>query len=332
MKVIGKGGIRFIDPVDELPHVPGADPYWQESVVLYVWDTRQQCYVFLRVSHEPHNGPEGTAVVWSNVWVPGFQYKYTDAKPLRPEDRFVEGLGAPTVRYRYDGAHHWTLQADELELALVMRDAHPAFDFFVDQNLGAIAPNHIEASGTVSGQIRFRDQTYTLSGAVGHRDHSWGLRKWATIRSHRWLPAIFGPDFSLNAMSYLGEGGELRQFGFVIRDDTLIVPEQVSVCVQVEADGQTTRGALVNFALPGGEDLEVIYRHLAPSAISFHQVYPCNDAMAAVRCGDRVGVGVVESGGNPTGGRERPQQRNLVCGYIDNGVFPIMPGDCRVPR
>lgn len=331
MKVIGNGGVRFIDPVDERPHTPIADRYWQESVVLYVWDTTQQCYAFLRISHEPHNG-DGVAVVWSNVWVPGRQYKYTDAQPLRAEDRYADGFGAPTLRYRYDGAHHWQLKSADVEVDVVMRDSHPAFDFFVGQNLGTIAPHHIEASGLVSGHIRFGDQRFELRDAVGHRDHSWGLRKWETIRSHRWMPAIFGPDFSLNAMGYLGDSGELRQFGFVIRDDALYVPEQVRISVQVEADGQTTRGARVDFVLPGGEVLDVHYRNLVPSAISHHLVYPCNDAMAEVRCGDRVGVAVVESGGNPTGGRERPQQRHLVAGVIDNGIFAFTPGSCFVPR
>ena len=332
MKLVGAAGIRFIDPAEELPHVPGNDPYWQESVVLYVWDTRQQCYAFLRISHEPHNGEHGTAVVWSNVWVPGLQYKYTDAKPLRPEDRFAEGFGAPTLRYRFDGAHHWQLRSAEVELDLVMRDRHPAFDFFVGQNLGSIAPNHIEASGTVSGSIRVRGQHYELSNAIGHRDHSWGLRKWATIRAHRWTPAILGDDLSLNAMSYLGDSGELRQFGFVIRDDTLYVPERVSVCVQQEADGHTTRGALVQFTLPGGEVLDAHYRNLVPSAISFHQVYPCNDAMAEVSCDGRIGVGVVESGSNAGGGGERPRNETLVAGIIDNGIFTINSGSCFVPR
>lgn len=319
MNVIGPGEIRFIEPEHELPHRPDGSPNWQESVVLYMWDTAQQCYAFLRLSHEPHNG---VAVIWSNVWVPGWQYKRTEATPLQPAQQLSDGFAAPSLRYRYDGRHCWELRDGELELDLVMTDNHQPFDFFVNQNLGQVAPHHTEASGRVSGEIRFRQQRYTIANAIGHRDHSWGTRVWESIRSHRWTPAIFNDEFSLNAMAFLGEEGELRQFGFVVRGEELWVPTSVSICCHVHADGQTTRGAQVDFQFENGEAMTAHYRNLVPSAISYYRGYPCNDALAEVECDGVRGVAVVESGGNPTGGRQPPRQETLVAGNIDNGIFP----------
>lgn len=325
MDVIGEGKIIFTDPQDELPHQPLDDPNWQESAVVYFWDREQSCYGFLRIGHEPNQGSDGLAVIWCNLWVPEFQYKYTDSIPLQASDRSDNSMGSgDRIRYHYDGGHHWSVSDEEISARLTMLDSHQAFDFFAGQNLGSIAPNHIEASGIVNGEIIFRGKTYRIENAIAHRDRSWGIRVWESLRTHRWTPAIFADGFSVNAMSYIGQGGSLSQFGFVIRDDQLIVPTDVSICCHLEADGQTSRGGNVRFTLASGEVLQLDYSPLVPSALSFYRGYPCNDALCEVTCEGSRGVGVFESGGNSMGGREAPVHQNLVNGNMDNGIFPYL--------
>jgi hypothetical protein len=334
MKVIGEGRLTFTEPRDEVPHKPGSDRDWQESVVLYVWDTEQQCYVFFRIGHEPNQGASGSIAIWCNIWADGQYYKNTEALPLRAEDRLADGFGGGgKMNYRYDGKHHWTYRDGEIAADLVMEDRHAPFDFLpVHHNLGEVAANHIEATGNVSGTITFKGKTVKVSNATGHRDHSWGVRRWESMLTHRWAPAIFGPDFVTHALAMLAPDGTLTQFGYIIRDDTLIVPKDVSVVCLIEADGMTNRGGVVNYTFESGEPLEVVYRNIVPSALSFHRGYPCNDPMSIVTCGGRTGVGLMENAENTMGGKSRPRQNVLISGYIDSGIFTYRNGSHLVQR
>jgi len=334
MELIGEGRLILTEPKDELPHVAGMHADWQESVVIYVWDAENKCYVFFRIGHEPHQGENGMTALWANIWVPGQYYKYYDALPLRDEDRLPNGFGGggKGASYTYkNGKHHWSIHDGDISADLVMDDNHPPFDFFPAwHNLGEVASNHIEATGKVSGKIVFKGKTYVMKNAVGHRDHSWGVRKWESMHTHRWAPAIFGPDFVTHAVGMIGPDRTLTQFGYVIRDGKLYVPKKTSVACLIEADGLTNRGGVVNYSMESGEQLEVVYWNIVPSALSFHRGYPCNDPMSVVTCGTRTGFGLMENADNTMGGKERPDQKILISGYIDNGVFPYRYGTSRI--
>jgi hypothetical protein len=334
MKLIGQGRLVLTDPKDELPHVATDHTDWQESVVIYLWDTEKKCYAFFRIGHEPNQGTAGMVALWSNIWVPGHCYKYTDHMPMREADRLPNGFGGGrTASYTYDGRHHWKINDGEIAADLVMEDSHEPFDFFpARHNFGEVASNHIEATGKVNGKIVFQGKTYLIRDAVCHRDHSWGVRKWESMRSHRWAPAIFGPDFVTHAVAMMGPDKTLSQFGYIIRDDTLIVPKEVSIACLIEADGLTNRGGVVNYTLASGEKLEVVYWNVVPSALNFHRGYPCNDPMSVVTCGKRTGVGLMENADNTMGGKERPKQEVLISGYIDSGIFPYRHGSSLVAR
>jgi hypothetical protein len=312
--------------------VPGADVNWQESVVIYLWDPEQHCYAFFRIGHEPNYGPGGTAAIWSNIWVPGYYYKYYDAVPLQPGDRFADGFASGTkIRYEYHGKHHWTVQDDEVFAELVMEDWNPAFDFWPAQNnMREIAPHHMEASGKVTGVIKFKDQTYRIGNGIGHRDHSWGLRRWETVLTHRWLPTVFGKDLMSQAVTMLTDQGELIQCGFVIRDGKLYVPTEVSVDCMLEVDGLTNRGGAVTYTLPSGEKLEMVFHNIVPGGLSWHHTFAGFDPMSVVTCGGRSGFGVMETSNNSLNGRVRPKQDILISGYIDNGIFPCRQGSSRI--
>jgi hypothetical protein len=332
MDVIGNGRCVLMNPVDEHPHEPGSDPNWQESVVIYLFDAEQQCYVFFRLGHELNRGSNGTAVIWSNIWVPGQYYKYYEDVPLQPGDRFSNGFASGSkIRYGYDGKHHWAVEDGDISADLVMEDWHQPFDFWPTRNnLAEIAPHHMEASGTITGTIKFKGKTYTIKNGIGHRDHSWGVRRWEAMLTHRWTPAIFGRDFVSHALAMMTDDGRLQQLGFVIRDNKFYVPTDVSVGCLVEADGLTNRGGNVIYTLPSGEKLEVVFWNIVPGGFSFHGGYPCFDPISVVSCGERTGFGVMECGNNTMRGKERPRQDILISGYIDNGIFPYQQGTSRI--
>ena len=332
MRVVGNGKIIYTKPEDEIAHSPGSHPDWQESIVIYVWDAEQKCYAFFRIGHEPNQPDGGSIAVWNNIWSPNEHYKYYDAVPLRAEDRLSNGFGGGgTSKYTYDGRHHWTIRDKDVSADLVMEDNHAPFDFFpAGHNLGEVAANHIEATGKVNGTIVFKGKTYKIKDAVGHRDHSWGVRKWETMTTHRWAPAIFGNDFVAHGIAMIAPDRSLTQFGFVIRDDVFYVPKEVTLACLMESDGLTNRGGVVNFKMESGEQLEVVYWNITPGGLAFHRGYPCFDPMATVTCGRRKGVGLMECANNTMNGTLRPNQKILISGHIDNGIFPYMHGSSRI--
>ena len=332
MEVIGNGRMVLVEPKDEYPHAANADRHWQESVVIYLFDPEQKCYVFFRIGHEPNNGPQGTAVIWSNIWVPGHYYKYYADVPLQAQDRLKNGFASgDKIRYEYDGRHHWTVKDKDVSANLVMEDWHQPFDYWPGRhNLDEIATHHQEATGIITGTITVKGKTYQIKIGVGHRDHSWGVRRWQCMLTHRWIPAIFGRDFVTHALSMLTDDGTLMQFGFVIRDGKFYVPTKTEVGCLVEADGLTNRGGNVIYTMPSGEKLEIVFWNLVPGGLSLHGGYPCFDPISAVRCGKRTGFGVMECGNNTMNGRVEPKQDILISGYLDNGIFPYTHGTSRI--
>jgi hypothetical protein len=334
MKVDGNRRVVLAEPRDEMPHAWPGDPNWQESVVIFMWDVAQKCFVYLRIGHEPGYAG-GTVVVWCNVWVPGKYFKRYEDLPLRAEDKLVNGFcGGAISRYTYDGKHNWTVDDSQVSLQLAMEDIHPAFDFFPQQNnMGEIAASHFEATGRVNGTIRFQGSTYTIRNAVGYRDHSWGVRIWEGMRAYRWLPAIFGDDFIAQPISMIGPDRTLHQLGYLYRDDTVIIPKQTSILTFMEADGMSSRGGIATFTLDSGEKLDIHYTNIVPGAMNRHRGLPCSETMATVRCGDRTGVGAYTIAENTMSGTELPSQNMLLGVYIENGVFPYEYGCSRIgPR
>jgi hypothetical protein len=330
MKVIGKGSIHFYQPEDEIAHppdVPSED--WNDSAVIYVWDTENGVYSFLRAGHEPGRTPP-TVSLWSSIWIPGEFYKLYDRPPIRPQDNLKNGIGAgPTCQYTYEnGKHCWKVRNGEVSADFEMEDFHPAMGFWpqTDGSVASdVAKGHIEASGRVRGTVKFRDRTFHLKNALGYRDHSWGIRKYHFFRTHRWTPALFGSDLTIQAFSWYGADGSLTKFGYIRRGDEILVPKDVDIVSFIEIDGITNRGGMAKLTLENGEVFDCRFEPLAPGAVSYQHSYPCQDTMCKVTLngGERVGVGCFEATNNTTHGLEKPNPKVLVGGIMDNGIFRI---------
>lgn len=259
--------------------------------------------------------------------MPGRYYKRYEYPPLRPEDRLENGFGGgPTCQYTYDGKHNWKVLDGDVRADLVMEDFHQAFGFW-PANAGTIvddvAKNHLEASGQVNGKIEFEGKTFTLENATAYRDRSWGVRKWDTMRSHTWIPVIFGPDLSFQVITWYAADKSLMKFGYVLRNDEIIVPKEIDVLSFVEIDGITNRGGLVKLTLASGDVLECKYTPIGPGGVSDHHGYPAVDTRCTISLnnGEREGVGCYEAGFNAMGGTDLPNPDTLIMGQMNNGVF-----------
>jgi hypothetical protein len=325
MEVIGQGSIHIYDGQDERPHSPDTEELWQESVVIYLWDTDQDVYAFLRMSQEPNRGP-GHTTVWLNAWTPNSIYKHTDDSiPLEEGDVTETALsaGGGLCRYEYDGKHNWTVKDEGVEIELTMDDHHPGFGYY-DEEAGYIvsdtAPNHIEATGDVTGKVKVNGDEFNVSG-TGWRDHSWGKRNWRGILAHRFFPAMFGKDFNLFCVTLIGTDGKMGKFATLIRNDTVQAANDFDIVAYMGEDGVSNQGGKVTLRLDG-ETHELHYELLGKSAISLHQDFPCVDGMCKVTMGDRVGVGVSETSNRAQGGSGPPNVFPDSPGVLENGIHP----------
>ena len=327
MRVIGKGSIHFYEAADECPHAPDDEELWQESFVLYLWDTENKVFVFLRMGHAP-NIKGGTASVWLNAWIPGYMYKHTDdSVALNESDRTERSLsvGNGLCRYEFDGNHNWqVIDSDyDVNIELSMEDNHPGLGYFQGDSalVRDTAKNHIEATGWVTGTVKVKDKRFRVSG-IGWRDHSWGKRYWPGIRVHRFFPALFGKEFSFFNSTFIGMDGKLSRNGVLIRDDTVQFIDDFDIVAYVGEDGVSNCGGSVAITVDGkSHTLE--YKPVGKSVISMNHGFACVDSMCIVSMGDKQGVGVTETSSNAQGGAEKPAVFPSSKGVILNGLYAI---------
>lgn len=322
MKVSGGGKVHVYDPVDEGTHPAGPQELWQESVVLLWWDQKQNIGGYYRIGHEMNakGGPQ--IALWSNTCTPEGIFHKTAYLPLRPEDRTQTrfGSGDGTVSYDFDGNCIWTVEDEDLSVSIRVHDFHPSIDCYPKSGqLADFAPQHMEVAGRVSGQLKAKGKTYEIDG-LGFRDHGWGERAWHTLLSHRWFSGVFGPELSFCALAWHSVDDHLIQFGWVVRNDTVTYAKDLRIIAHIEIDGLTAQSGTLRMELTTGEVLDIEFKALTPSIISFHHGIACADTLCQITMGDKVGIGDLENTNNIQQGSRKPGK--LHRGIIDNGWHP----------
>ena len=309
MKAIGGGKMHEYPTKDEVPHAPGKQEYWQESVVLIWWDPKNAVGGYYRIGHEP-NRDGGITSIWATVHTPGESHFRNSVQPMTAADKFKNGFGAANgaLTCRYDGELLWTQKEKDLDVSLRLHDFHPAIDGYMKNGkpaLGDMHTNHVEVALRVTGTVKARGRTYKIDG-LGMRDHGWGARDWSACCGHRWTVGAFDRDNSFCAVKMLLAKEKLAEFGWVVRGDKVIYADKIDIVAHMASDCVSNVGGKTIMTLTTGERFEVSFDPVAPAACYFHHDVTCVDTLCKMTWGTTTGYGVFETSTNPQHGGHRP--------------------------
>jgi hypothetical protein len=319
MEVVGAGNIHVWGQADELPHPPGPQSGWQESVVMVWWDLQQDIGGFYRIGHEVNNADDRQAVVWSFTFTPQGIFRKSSLLPLRDEDRTggIFGSGDATHQFEFRGQAIWTLDDDDISAKLRVHDFHAGFDGYPkDTDIAKVAPAHMEVAGKIVGDLTVKGVSYRIDG-LAFRDHGWGHRAWNTLLSHRWLVGTFGPEFSFLAVSFHSSADQIHKFGWIVKGETVIFAKHVDILTYLEIDAITGRGRRLKMEMNTGEMVDIGFEAMAPSAVFFHHHVTAAETLCRVTMDGRVGIADFETTNNAQHGSRQP--RALYNGIIENG-------------
>lgn len=329
--------IRALTPLPddiELPHDPGDDPQWQESVVLGWADPSQNIGGFIRIGHQPNLG-----LVRSCFGVTsrdGLNYSRTAQDlPLASTDRTSDTFHADGFQSARFGVRssRWQASDANIDLDLNVRDVHPPYDFWDltgtrNETSKVMAANHLQAGGTFEGLVRLGDEAPRKISGFTYRDHSWGPRHMdnpnADMVAAWWLVGSLGEDFSFGFGGGLMRSGLDSIFGYIAKDGDVDVVTLEDAAVLMAFDGLSNRGGrvVVNSHKFGrlifeAEGYGNVWLELGKK--HFEMAMPCT-----IRCGDRVGGGLIDTILNPRNGVDRPTY--IASGKLDNGLYRSRAG------
>lgn len=323
MEVVGGGTALEYGPEDEGPHTPGNDEFWQESVVLYWWDQRQNIGGFHRIGHEVNRKDGPRVTFWNNIFTPDCIFKRDVELPLREGDRPPNGFncGDDSCTFEYTDHAIWKINEADVKAELHVHDEHTPIDIYPKTGaLGTdVAPNHMEVGAKVTGTLLFNGKEYQVNG-LAFRDHGWGVRHWDTFVSHRWIAGV-GEGFSFLALTFHSSDDVLARFGCLIRDHKLTYASEVDVVAYLEPDGLTHRGGYLDMTLTTGEQLHIECTPLQKGLVSWIHGIACVDTLCKVKMGDLEGICDFEMTNNAQRGSHRPAM--AINGVVDNGMNKV---------
>jgi hypothetical protein len=243
---------------DEGRHLPGPDPWWQESIAIH-WYDPQGVGGMHRIGHE--QGPDETTIVHhAGVFDAASRYRRNIVVPMAGQlDEHWFGDASQSFSVE-DGRPRLHLRTDDCEIDLRVDNLYPLTDFFPRGNASLtdnFAPHHYETSGRVTGRCRIGSVEREIDGFC-HRDHSWGIRRWAgALAAHRWVSGVLGADLCFGSITWLGPDGTMSRGGYVVRDGTVEIADSADVVVWSEADGISHRGGELVLTF-GSEELRFV--------------------------------------------------------------------------
>lgn len=323
MQVVGGGTVIELGPETEGPHAPQPDEFWQESVVLFWWDTNSGVGGYHRIGHEPNYRDGPIISLWNNIFTPDYIYKDASTLPLREADTLSNGFGGgDTCRFEYTDHAIWTVNAKDVKATIHARDFHTPVDIYPKKSdmTRDFSPNHMEVASKVTGEVTVKGKTYPIDG-LGFRDHGWGHRDWTGIVSHRWVAMTFEDGAMALVQTFHSSTDQLVRFGCVIRDSKLTYAKDVDVVTYMEPDGLTHRGGVVTMTLTTGEKLAFECVPLQKGVVSWIHGIACVDTFCRVKWGDKVGIADFETTNNAMRGGYRPYV--AINAIEPNGLHPV---------
>jgi hypothetical protein len=256
-------GVR-LEPHDEYMHELGPEPNFNESMYFNFIDPEQSVAGFFRLGNRAN---EGTAEMTACLYVPDGPVAFMFRRPeIKSNDAFDAGgmrfdVLEPftALRVSYSGPvlilddpwklsdpgtafrHSPTVDA-EVELAFTgcsppvggepdKPGEHPGEEF---------ARGHYEQLVQATGTVTVGPDTWVTTG-FGLRDHSWGPRYWQAPWYYRWLTGNFGSDFGFMGSHIARRDSDGLRSGFVWRDGTLHVCDDMRLRTTKEGRDRTHR-------------------------------------------------------------------------------------------
>jgi hypothetical protein len=295
---------HHFEAADELPHPPGDDPWWQESVFIHWFDGAAGVGGVHRIGHEPNQGGGQANVECGVISESGTRFRRMAPDLPLEEHEGASGFAAGDGHlFSFEGPPHLRVREEGCQLDLDVHDFYPRTDFY-PRDIGTLgsdfAPHHFETSGRVTGTVVLDGRTYDIDGLC-HRDHSWGIRRWDTLLNHRWVSGSVGPQLCFGSTVWHGSDGSLATVGYVVRDGEITYADDVDVVVFLEPDGISHRGGTVTWYLAGGEELRVDCE-LVDGVLNQHHGVAWIDGICRVRHDGRQGSCDLEISTNPRNG------------------------------
>lgn len=305
--------------VNDVIHVPGDDPAWQESMALHVLDSGIAAGAVVAIGTFP-NWTAGHGLSWVAATMPSgvrFQRSTNDV-PLKDDDRRGPRLGAAGVHWTQltEGRGRLEVVDSPVVIDLEFTDLHPQASWFpADGSSGALAGlahGHVEASCVVSGTITVAGESVVLDRALGHRDQSWGPRRLESARNHRWLAGTCGPGLSFSLDNLVTADGRVSTFGYVVRDGLVERLVDAEIVVGLAPDCITPRTCVVEVLTDARSQLVIESSEAVASFLNLRTyldtdgTFTATDTLFRVRCGDLTGIADLNLTVNPSAGVSPP--------------------------
>ncbi len=227
-----------LNPADEFPHPPTAEPNFNESVYMNAFDPLRRMGGWMRLGNRVN---EGYAELSVCLYLPDGRIACQFQRPALAHNEALDAGGLrvevhePLQRLdmRYDGE---LMVIDDPDLLRspkrLFAEAKRAPGLVRWQHVG-VSPvhggvpadprdqtlygrdfslGHFNQHTRVSGEIRIGNETWPVDGC-GWRDHSWGPRYWQNILFDRLYVANFGPERGIMLLKIANRDGAVRRGG-----------------------------------------------------------------------------------------------------------------------
>jgi hypothetical protein len=255
-----------LEPGDELTHLAGAEPTYNESFYANGWDLRQRFGAWMRVGNRVN---EGYAELSLCAYLPDGRLACQFLKPpITANDAFRAGgltlaVEEPFARATasYDGEVMLLDDPAQLRDPKRVFESAPRAQASLSWQMTTISPvhggepvrddqptlygrdfslGHFNQHTRVVGQLAVGASRLELDG-YGWRDHSWGPRTWQAIHFYRLFIGNFGDDAGFMILKITDRAGLTRRVGVWLADGAYEDVQDVDVMIDWTPEKEPSR-------------------------------------------------------------------------------------------
>jgi len=250
-----------LDKIDEMPHEPGSENHFNESVYVNGFDFSRPLGGWLRLGNRANEGYAELAVC---LFLPDGTIACQFLRPaIADNTRFDAGGMAYSVErpfeqvtMRYCGEVMLVEDRALLRSPRRLFDEAPRAACTLEWQVRGVSPlhggspmtadqqtmfgrdfslGHFNQHTAVEARIEIGTQRYDFAG-FGWRDHSWGPRLWQNILFDRGFYVSFGAERGLTLLKIANADGIVRRAGVLFRDGRYEAISDLDVFTDWDAD------------------------------------------------------------------------------------------------